>query len=646
MTTENRFSNVLRTLARRSGWIALAGWTVTVACWLLTVTGHAPPQTMARLAVVVAAAATLAWVLRLRHPERPLLAVLVVVALAFGYVGLGHEVGKGYYTDEGHYLHHARQVRSGELFTRSFVYPHFSYYRDALALYLADLFPGPAGGLYALYGVRGGDVGEWLLLRMVTAGLGALTMVPVFLLAYRVAGRTAAALAALLQIFSVHYQEGFQVNICDVPSAAFAALSFYFVGRLLEEERTADYLLAGFAAALAAASKYPAGTVAVAVVGIWVVHRIRRRDLRWGLLWSGLLSLGTFLALNPSLFVHTEAAIHGRRGLFFGVRQYATGGWIGVTPPSNTLYYAERLLESYHWPVLLLAAVGFFALGREARRRLLLLLPFPFAFLVLMSSMNMVVLRNLFPAIPALSLFLGVLASGLVDRAARLGPVRRPPGRRPPVVASPLARPRRMAVAVVFLVALALPAAGTFRQTVSLVRPSTRETMVDWVRENVPRGAGILKESYTPNFAADEYPALQKRFAFRLPAERFDDPGYEYLLLAGNAYWRFFRPETDRPDVRAWYERAFATHELLHEEAPGPWRRGPLLRFYRLAGRKALVDRRSSQYSSQGGTIWRRSRTFPAAPSSTRLRCETPPPIPTSSSPAAPPKATRGPGRS
>ena len=315
MTTKNRPLQALRLLTRQSGWIALAGWTASVAGWLLTVTGHAPPAGVARLVAVVAIAATLVRIARLRHPERPLLTALVVVALAFGFVGLGHEVGKGYYTDEGHYLHHAREVRSGELFSRSFVYPHLSYYRDAFALYLADLFPGPRAVLYALYGVRDGDVGEWLLLRLVTAGLGALTLVPVFLLAYRVAGSTAAALAGLLQIFSVHYQEGFQVNICDVPSAAFAALSLYFVGRLLDEERTADYLLAGFAAALAAASKYPAGTVAVAIVGIWVVHRVRRRDLRWGLLGAGLVSLATFLALNPSLFVHTEAAIHGRRGL-------------------------------------------------------------------------------------------------------------------------------------------------------------------------------------------------------------------------------------------------------------------------------------------------------------------------------------------
>jgi hypothetical protein len=583
VSTSHRVLDILRVLTSRrlSGWLTLSGWTLVAASWLATITGHAPPTLLARVATVVAIAATLVWTARLRPPDKSLLATLIVLAFVFGYAGLAHEVGKGYYTDEGHYLHHAREVNSGKLFARTFIYPHLTYYLDGLVLYLADLFPGPAAGVYGAFGVEDPNVGDWMLLRLLTAGLGILTVVPVFLLAHRVAGTAAATLAALLQIFSVHYQEGFQVNISDVPSAFFATVCFAVVGRLLDQERTTDYLLAGIAAGLAAASKYPAGTVAVAIVAIWTVHRVRQRNLRWGLLWAGLLSLGTFVAVIPSFFVYPDAAIYGQRGLFFGVRQYAKGGWVGVTPPSNTLYYAERLLENFHWPVLVLAALGFFGLGREARRRLALLLPFPLAFLVLMSSMNMVVLRNLFPVLPALAVFLGVLASGLVRPATRLRP-----GCRPTVAVSPFVRSRKTFGAVVFVAALALPAAGTVRQTVSLVRESTRERMVVWVRENLPRGSGILKEAYTSDFPAEEYRVVHKRFAFRIPEKRFNDPSYDYLLLAGNAYWRFFRPENTRPEVRGWYEQAFATHELIHEEEPGPWRRGPLLRLYRLAGQE------------------------------------------------------------
>lgn len=511
------------------------------------------------------------------HDARRLLLVLLLPAFVLGFAGLGHEVGKGYYTDEGHYLHHAREVSSGELLTRSFVYPHLLYYLDGFALWVRDLVPAPVAWVArTVYGVDEEADVEWLLLRWVGAALGVLTLVPVFFLALRVAGPLAAALAGGLVVFSVHYQEGFQVNICDVPSAFFATVCMAFVGRLLETERTRDYVLAGLASGLAAAAKYPAGVVAVAVVAAWVVHRVRRRRWAWGLAWAGAASLGVFLLVHPSLFVYPDAALHGPRGIFYGLRQYGTGGWVGVLPDSNTAYYLRRLLESFGWPVALLAAVGVFGLDRAARRRLLLLAPFPAAFFVLICSMNMVVLRNLFPLIPTLAVFLGAAASGVARLAAEWTP-----------------RGRRLASASIVIAALALPAAAAVRQTASLVRPSTRELMAGWVGERLPRGAGILKESYTPDFDPYEYRTLERRFAFRIPDRSFASPRFDYLLLAGSAYWRWFRPENGDQPWRQWYRGAFATHRLVHHVEPGPWRRGPELRLYLLQGRAVqAVDRR------------------------------------------------------
>ena len=58
-------------------------------------------------------------------------------------------------------------------------------------------------------------------------------------------GQWAGAMAALLLIFSPLYNAGSHLNTCDVPSAFFAALCLLFVARLIDEERTRDYLLAG-----------------------------------------------------------------------------------------------------------------------------------------------------------------------------------------------------------------------------------------------------------------------------------------------------------------------------------------------------------------------------------------------------------------
>ncbi len=566
---------------RGAGRLALALGAVLVLLWVLDVAGHPAGTFLPRAAALLGLAATALWARGLRRflapphrPQGPLLAAVLALAFLVGFAGLGHEVGKGYYTDEGHYLHHANEINSGKPFTRSFVYPHLLYHLDAFALWLAALFPAPVAWLArALYGVGDPAAIPWLVLRWVTAGLGVLTVVPVFRLAHRLGGALAGTLAGGLIAFAVQYHKGFQVNICDVPSAFFATLCLMFVGRLAERERPADYVWAGVAAGLAAAAKYPAGLVAAAIVGVYLVHRVRERRFGWGLLWAGLASLGTFVALHPSLLVYPEAALYGPRGFFFGVRQYAKGGWIGVRPPSNTLYYAEQLLANFRLPAVLAAAVGLLGLERRQGLRLLELLPFPVAFLVLISSMNMVVVRNLFPVIPTLAVFLGVAAAALVHFVLR--------GWRRPL-------PAALAVGAVVLV---LPAAGTIQQTLGLARASTREVMSAWVREQVPRGAGILKESYTPDFGANEYRVVQRRFAFRIPRERLQDPQFDFLLLAGSAYYRFFRPENQTEHRANWYRHVFDTHRLLHEVEPGRFRLGPRLRLYRLEGRPAVYVR-------------------------------------------------------
>ena len=48
-----------------------------------------------------------------------------------------------------------------------------------------------------------------------------------------------------------------------------------------------------------------------------------------------------FVAATPSLLVFPRLAFFGDRGMLFGARQYGAGGWLGVMPQSNALYYGE-----------------------------------------------------------------------------------------------------------------------------------------------------------------------------------------------------------------------------------------------------------------------------------------------------------------
>jgi hypothetical protein len=657
---------------------ALGLWALVVLCWGLDIGGHGLPEPVSRLAIAAALAAAAAWgAARLgarwagrSRRERAAAAVvpaLLLLALTVRVVGIASEVEGRYYLDEGTYYHHATAIDDGEVLRRSFVYPHLTYYADALTLWMAARFPATVSWLASrLFHVTDPLAVSWLLLRLVVAVLSALAVVPVFAIAARLAGRgpaagrgdrsgapaagsdpssapaadgnpsgapaaaggpsgapalagnpsgapavavnlsgapavavnlsgapavavawpsgapvAAGAIGALLLIFSALFNEGSHLNTCDVPSAFFATLCLALAARLLDEERGRDYLLAGVAAGLAAASKYPAGLAAVAIVAVWLRWRIRRRDFRLGLLWAGLAALATVLAVMPSLLAYPGEAFFGGRGIFFGARQYGRGGWLGVMPDSNSAFYLDKLAWSYGVPALVAGAAGWLTLGRARAARLLWLAPFPLLYLALIGSMNMVVKRNLYPVLPILSAFLGV---GIEAGLEWLGGLAR---RRPAWGSARLRRRILLAAAMaVVVLLLAPPAELTARQDVGLATPSTREQAATWIRAHLPPGSAILKESYTPDLDPRLFAVTHDRFAARIPIPDLRDVDNDYLLLASAAYARFRDPEAlfkpHQKEFAARYDEIFRTFPLLREWVPDDFQNGPILRLYRV----------------------------------------------------------------
>lgn len=553
-------------------------WALVLLLWWIDVSGGSPPPMLSRAVILLALAATAVWLggwlVRCLAGRRgralalaAVLPTLLVLSLAVRCIGISHEVEGRYYLDEGTYYHHASEINAGRMLRFSFVYPHLMYYLDAVVLWMASLFPGAVGAWAGALGVRDPLGVSWLLLRGVVAGLSALTVIPVYRIAERLGGVAAGAAAGLLLIFSPLFNDGSHLNICDVPSAVFATFCLFFVARLVDEETNRDYLLAGICAGLAAAAKYPAGVVAVAIIAVWVRWRISRRDFRPGLLWAGLAALGAFLAVMPSLVVYPEAAFEGQRGIFFGARQYGKGGWLGVVPQSNALYYAKALVGSFGW-VAVVAGISGLIWGRarsapygERLSRWLWLLPFPVIYLALIISMSMVVRRNLYPVVPILAALLGV---GIGAWASRL-------------------RSRPALAGLLIAACVALPAWRTGIQDVALARPSTRDVAREWIRAQVPRGASIAKEGYTPNFPEGEYRVLHRRFATRLTLEELRK--YDYVLVASASYSRFRHPGAlTRPHQRKMAERyaeIFRSWELVQEWVPSETRLGPVLRLYR-----------------------------------------------------------------
>ena len=302
-----------------------------------------------------------------------------------------------------------------------------------------------------------------------------------------------------------------------------------------------------------------------------------------GLAVAAAAALAVFVLATPSLLVFPAQALGGERGIFFGVRQYGAGGWIGVQPHSNALFYGRLAVGELGWPAALAGLLGLLALRRRQAVRLAWLLPFPGAYLLLVSAMNMVVRRNLLPVVPALAAVAGV---GLAAAWFRLGGRLR--GRLPDALRGHRGW-RAVALALVVLVLLP-PASRSLAASVAMARPSTREQARDWLLRHAPPGAAVLRESYGPDLPPERFAVWRSRFAARFPLAELRRGKVDYLLLTSAAYSRFLDPDAYRAAHHQtygdWYRQVFAEVPAVAVFAPGRFTWGPVVRIHRLAPRR------------------------------------------------------------
>jgi hypothetical protein len=589
-------------LREKRRWLVPLASLPVLAAWLSAAAGSPGPATLNRLLILVWLASGLKWLSRrIRQAWREdagwesgrVLLVLLGISLVVRWLGIQHEVGEGYYLDEGTYISRALKVNDGELLQLRFAYPHFLYYLYAFVFWLAQQFWGfvqAASGL--LFGLTDPSPVRRLLARLAASGIATFAVWPAWRIGERLGGRAGGWAGGLLIVAAPLFNSDAHLLISDVPAATFAGLCLLPLIGLREEETHRRYVASGILAGLAAATKYPAGTVALAIVGSWIAARWRRRDWHWGLLSAAAASILTFLAAMPSLVVYWRHAWTSDQGLLFGLRQYGGGGWFGVVRRSDSLFYLSRLVEDWGLVVLLggLAGCALIAAKRSEQRGMLFeWMVFPLSYFALISAMSMSVTRNLDPLLPPLA---GLLGGGLAVLAQRLAS-----GLLARLERARSGAPRHRAAPwlAVVLPALALmpPVLATGLQTVSLCRPGTRVIAREWIEANVPPGATILAEHYTPTFSSGRHQVIvARRFLPTWEFERMEREGIQYLLLSNGAYGRFFNEDLVRTNewpvaYRAAYEKIFREFELVAEWEPSAVRDGPKVSLYRTPWGKA-----------------------------------------------------------
>ncbi len=306
-----------------------------------------------------------------------------------------------------------------------------------------------------------------LMGRFVSAMLGAATVPLIFFIGKRIGGARLGALAALLLAFLPGYVQHSHFATVDVTATFFVALCLLFVARALDVEnpqRHKQIYYAALFAGLAAATKYNAGLVFVAVLAAWWLARGEEkhtgRDLA---ILPALALLGFFIGCPFSIFdfsafwgdgkfqgVYYELFVHSRIGHGLAFTQTGDGWWYHLT---------FNLPFAMTWPILLASLAGLVSLLRRRDQMALPMIAFTLFYFASLGFSQVRFLRYLLPILPVLCLCAAACFWPLMETS-----------------------PRRRLLAAVSSALLFFALVGTFDALYPFVRPDPRDQAAAWMR--------------------------------------------------------------------------------------------------------------------------------------------------------------------
>jgi hypothetical protein len=447
-----------------------------------------------------------------------------------------------------------RMIRRGDWNPRFFEKPSLYYYALRL-VFAAHIRYGLDSGLYRSIADLPLTTDTYLTTpglfvwgRMLSVILGALTLVPLYLIGRRWWGSGAGlAAAALLAVLPFAMRNSQYITV-DAATALMALLALAATLRLLERPDLRTYALAGLLTGLAASTKYNAGalllTLAAAHVAVWRRASLRRSGL---LAWAGLWSLLGFVAGTPYALLTPGSFVAGIQ------RQY--GSYAPAVPSDINRTWPVLGYLTFFWgdglhPLPSLAALlGIGVVIARRDRAGLVLLTFLPPQLLFFLAQSRHFYRNLLPLIPPLALFAGIGIMALVELGiGRLRGVHQQEGKAPipgglrswwlklaegggqriRAARSPAWAAGALALGLTVLVGIG-PLLNAIELTRFYALPNSQVRAGDYVRDQLPHGAPIAVDLNPVQWANQPF-ITTSAVSARGPAW-YRAQGYRYLVV-------------------------------------------------------------------------------------------------------------------
>ncbi|MEM8538736.1 MAG: glycosyltransferase family 39 protein [Pseudomonadota bacterium] len=433
-----------------------------------------------------------------------------------------------------------RMMLDGTANPRFFNYPSLLFYLHAPGQLMAQLTSETPIYLQiqAMGSVYAPAPEAIILARMTSLLAHGVTICALFVFLLPRVGCTLATAAALLTAMSPLTASYSIWATPDVFVALFVTLCLMACIHIVETGRTRAFVFAGIAAGCAAATKYNAGIVAIAIVAAAVMAPIAWPERGRLLARAAVCSILAMSVAAPFLLLDFGAAVSG---FLFELRHYGSGHW-GAEGDAFSL--------NVRWVAVGLGAAILLMLPTYRRREMVPLLIFVVGYFALLASQTVRFERNLAPLVPAVSLLAAVASSDLITRFA-------------------LSRDQARAMAFGLSVLMALPALWAMVQSPYPDRIYA-VTGRDWVETVVPEDARVVVEAYTPYLERKDRQISAVKFAMHDDWAQFSA---SHLVLSARASERFYEDPNTRPAYETWIAALSSQAcDVLTYEPEGQWR--------------------------------------------------------------------------
>lgn len=501
-----------------------------------------------------------------------LLVIVLILALCLRLWGINFGLPYLYHPDEPGNVTVAQNIfKTGDLNPHFFNYPSLFFYLNGLA-YVVYFLLGKWMGLFRIPSdvpfpqIIAMGCGTtpmpttFVMGRLLTVLFGVATVFLVYHIGWRLLGsKQVGLLASLMLAISPTHVSHSQLITPDAFLVFFILLSFLGSVGVLKEGRSRDYVLAGLGAGLAASTKYNGALILVSLIA---AHSIRygRCVFKRCSLYLGIgLSVAAFLLTTPFALLDWEAF---RTGVQFELRHYATGH---AGMEGNTLKWYISYLLTIEGPIAFLAILESIRSFSARSKNTLALSIFPITYFVFINRLVVRNDRTLLPLIPFLLLLAAQCAIEAFNRTRYS-----------------LFHTRFFRAAFTILISSLLIIVPLYRTIQSNLRRCTvdsRETARVWIEDNLPPGAKIAVEAYSPFVNPQRFVVLGTPKITDFPLTWYIDEQFDYLVFAEGMFGRFYREPQRYAEEIGKYEVFFRNLEPVRIFSDG----GYEVRIYQLS---------------------------------------------------------------